>query len=426
VSRTNYRWTLPVLCMLTVFVSYIDRVNLSVATPAIMKELHFSRVQIGTLQTVFFVCYAVFQFPSGPITEYLGSRKVVPLALGWWSVFTCLTAACRQFPAWMIVRGLFAIGEAPMWPGMNSAIASWFPRRERGKAVGLMLLGSKFGPALGIPLSVLIMTHWGWRPIFVIFGIFGSFVGWLYYFLITSYPHESRFVNQAELEYIREGQVATAGPKKLMPPWGDFFRSTQFWAIGGQLAMAGYINIFFLAWLPVYLMEAHHFSLKEMGFGAILPEAGYAVGNMLCGTACDYLIGKKNATAKARAWFGGVGMVFCCLGLCLAAVAETKLMTLVGLTFALTCLGLNMNAVWTTCSDIGGKYTGTVTAWMNSVGNIVGGAAPVITAWIVTGYGWRPAILVAAGTGIIGGIFWIFVRPQTAIKHRPLEAAAKA
>ena len=422
-GRTNYRWTLAIFCMLTVFVSYIDRVNLSVATPSIMKELHFSKVQIGTLQTIFFFCYAVFQLPSGPVTEYFGSRKVVPLALGWWSVFTCLTAACRQFPAWMVVRGLFGLGEAPMWPGMNSAIAHWFPKRERGKAVGLMLLGSKFGPAVGIPVSVLIMAHWGWRAIFVVFGVFGLFVACAYYFFITSYPNENRFVNRAELEYIRDGQAVGGEPKKLMPPWSDFFRSTQFWAIGGQFAMAGYINYVFLAWLPVYLMEAHQFSLKQMGFGAILPELGFAAGNMFCGVASDYLIGKNIAGSKARAWFAGLGMLFCCFGLCLTALAISKWATLIWLTLALAFLGFTMNSSWTTCSDIAGRYTGTVSGWMNFVGNIVGGAAPIITAWVVTRYGWRAAILAAAVAGIIGAIFWIFVRPDVPLKHRFLEAA---
>ena len=52
-KRSNFRWILAIFAMLMTFMSYLDRVNLSVTAPAIMKELHFTKVHIGTLQTQF-------------------------------------------------------------------------------------------------------------------------------------------------------------------------------------------------------------------------------------------------------------------------------------------------------------------------------------------------------------------------------------
>jgi ACS family glucarate transporter-like MFS transporter len=286
--------------MLGTFMAYMDRVNLSVATPAIMKELHFTKVQIGTLQTVFFVCYALLQIPSGIIAdkEYLGHRKVIPLALGWWSIFTSLTAFCQQFSTWIIVRALFGMGEAPLYPAMTAAFAKWFPKRERGKAVGFLITGARFGPLVGMPLAVLIMVKWGWRSVFYIFGIMGVVVAIAYYLLLRTHPRESKYVNTAELDYIADGEAVAVTQKRAAPPWKDFLSSGQFWAIGGQFAMGTYINYMFIAWLPLYLLEAHHFSLKQMGFTATVPEFGYALGNIFCGVACDYLIGRKLAGAK--------------------------------------------------------------------------------------------------------------------------------
>lgn len=93
-KKTNFRWVLAVFAMLMTFMAYMDRVNLAVTTPAIISEFHYTKVQIGLLQTVFFVCYALFQIPSGTLVEYFGHRKIVPLSLAWWSVFTAMTAAC--------------------------------------------------------------------------------------------------------------------------------------------------------------------------------------------------------------------------------------------------------------------------------------------------------------------------------------------
>jgi ACS family glucarate transporter-like MFS transporter len=425
-KRTNFRWTLAVFAMLMTFMSYIDRVNLAVTTPAIIKELHFTKVQIGLLQTVFFLCYALCQIPSGTLTEFFGHRKIVPLSLAWWSVFTSLTAACRQFPSWIVVRGLFGIGEAPLYPGLNAAFSNWFPKRERGKAVAFMSSGSKFGPAVGIPVAAVIMANWGWRWVFVVFGAVGMVLALVYYALLRTHPRESKFVNQAELEYIADGQVVETGQKKAVAPWKDFLRSIQFWAVGGQFAVADYIQYVFMAWLPVYLMEAHHFSLKQMGFGAAIPELGFAAGNIFCGLACDYLIARGLLGSKSRAWFGGIGLVLCTVGLCLTAMSADKWMTVVWLTVALFSLGATLNASWSSCIDLGGKFTGTVTGWMNFWGNIIGAAAPMVTAWIATHYGWRSAILATASTGIIGAIIWIFVKPDVCLRGCGPEIAKAA
>jgi ACS family glucarate transporter-like MFS transporter len=420
-KRSNYRWTMAIFAMLGTFMAYMDRVNLSVATPAIMKELHFTKMQIGTLQTLFFVCYALCQIPSGMIADRdrFGHRKIVPLALGFWSIFTTLTAFCQSFTSWVVVRVLFGVGEAPLYPGLTAALAKWFPKRERGKAVGLMIMGARFGPLVGMPLAVLIMIRWGWRSVFVSFGVIGVVIAVAYYLLLRTYPRESKYVNQAELDYIADGQIeATPTQKKASPPWKDFLSSGQFWAIGGQFAMGTYINYMFIAWLPVYLLEVHHFSFKQMGFTAAIPELGYALGNIFCGVACDYLIGRKLAGAKSRAWFAGIAMLLCCGGLYLTATSPNRWITVMWLTFALFCLGINMNSAWTTCTHIAQNFAGTVSGWMNFCGNLFGALAPIVTAWVATRYGWQSAILVTAIVGMLGGVCWIFVKPDVPLTHR--------
>jgi ACS family glucarate transporter-like MFS transporter len=207
-----------------------------------------------------------------------------------------------------------------------------------------------------------------------------------------------------------------------MPPWKELLRSGQVWAVGAQFAMVDYIQYVFIAWLPVYLLEAHQFSLKQMGFLAPVPELGFAFGTIACGVVGDYLIGRGLAGSRSRAWFGGIGMLTCGLGLAVTAISSQKWTTLAGLTFALMSLGFTITSSWTSCTDIGGKFSATVSGWMNFWGNIVGGAAPIITAWIATRYGWQAAIFATASTGFIGAICWIFVKPHFPLQYRSVEA----
>jgi ACS family glucarate transporter-like MFS transporter len=409
---------LAAFAALLTFMSFMDRVNLSVTAPSIIKEFHFTMVQIGMMQTAFFISYALCQIPSGMITEFFGHRRVVPLAVVWWSIFTSTTAFCGKFSSWLVVRGLFGIGESPVFPGLNTAFAGWFPKKERGSASGFLVTGSCLGQIIGLPLSVMIMVTWGWRAVFVSFGIAGIAIAVAYYALLRTRPEECKFVNAAECEYIADGRVAAVGPKKAMAPWSEFLKSGQFWAVAVPAVSANFINYIFVTWLPVYLLEAHHFSLKQMGLASAFVFAGPALGGLTGGVIADRVIRKGRGPAKIRAWLGGIGLLLCCCGLYLTAVSANRYVTVMWLALSLACMGFSFNASWATCTDIGGRFAGTVTGWMNFWGQLIGGGlGPVLIAWIASHYSWRAAILVTATMGIIGAISWIFVKPDIPLKN---------
>ncbi len=418
-KRTNYRWILAILAFLIAFTMYIDRVNLAVAAPGIMDELHFTKVQLGFLSTVFFLSYALSQIPSGTLIELFGHRRVVALSLAWWSSFTFLTASCSSFASWVAVRALFGLGEAAGYPGLISAMQKWLPKWERGRAVGMMLLGSKIAPAVATPAAALLMISFGWRAIFWAFGVLGLLVALVYFVAIRTNPRESRFVNQAELDYIYEGKPAddsSKTQKKELAPWGTFLRSPQFWALGFQNAMSTFCNNVFIAWLPVYLLEAHHFSLKAMGFAAAIPDLSFGFGSLLSGMICDYLIGRKITNARIRAWVGIAGQLLFCLGLYLTVYTDGKGMAVLWLSVALGCQGLSVTSTWASPSDLGGRFSASVAGGMNFIGNFVGCTAPVVVGWVATEWGWQAAILVTATSGIIGALCWLFVRPDRPLK----------
>jgi ACS family glucarate transporter-like MFS transporter len=313
------------------------------------------------------------------------------------------------------------MGEAPAALGVNMAIYNWFPKHERGKAVAIFLFGSKLGPVLGIPAATMLMIHFGWRSVFWAFGAFGVLAALLYFLALKTHPYESRFVNKAELEYIYEGQPAAARTqKKELAPWGQFLRSPQVWGIGIQQGTGNFILWVFIAWLPVYLLEAHHFSLKAMGFAAAVPEAAYALGIFLCGAASDYVIGRKIVNSKVKGWFGAAGQLLCCLCVGMTAISEGKAATIFWLSIALAFLGFSFNSAWTSASDLGGRFSGSVSGWMQFVGALIGGVAPIVVAWIASGWGWTAAMLFTGLTGIIGAFCWLFVHPE-----RPLKGSAQ-
>lgn len=410
-APTQFRWKLAIIMFLICFISYMDRVNLSVATPHIMKEFSFTKMDMGLLQTAFFLGYAAMQIPGGIAAEVFGHRKVITGAAIFWSIFTALTAMCGSLSSFVAVRALFGVGEGPMAPSFGRFIYRWFNTNEKARGSSFLLGGVFFGPVVGPGLTVALMLAFGWRSVFFVFGLIGLILGVAWYYFATESPRENKFVNKAEADYIEEGMQVSPKAKEVAP-WKHFLKSSQFWAVGIQFFVTDYIMYVFLAWLPLYLMEAQNFSLAKMGFAASLPWLALCITTFATGYISDKLIAAGVSKYKVRTWSGILGLTICCITLYLGAIAKTPWLNVLWMTLSLGSLGLTFNASWAAGIDLGGQFSGSVSGWINFWGNLGGVAAPTLTAWIATSFGWQAAIVTTAAFAVIGAIAWLGVRPE--------------
>lgn len=424
---TKIRWVLGIFLFVLGFVAYMDRVNLSVAGPMIMEEFGFDKVQFGMVQTLFFAGYAIMQVPGGMIAEYFGARKAMTIAISWWSMFTILTATSSNFLTFGLVRALFGVGEGPLYPGGSVLVRNWFNHKERGTANSFILAGSFVGPVLAPAITVAVITAFGWKAIFYIFGGIGILVALGWWLIARDHPKDHPLVNSAELAIIVEGkEEALESEKREMAPWRNFLGSVQFWAIGIQYFVADYIMYVYLSWLPIYLMEAQNFSLKEMGVAAAFPWLALAITTLSSGFFSDRLIGKGISVNHVRTSFGAIGLVISSIALYLAAGSADPIITVVWLTISLGALGFTFSSSWASCNELGQKFTGTISGWMNLCGNLGGVVAPTLTAIIAIRFGWQWAISATAFIGVVGVMAWFLVRPDRPIvvsKNQGSQAA---
>ena len=71
------RWYILILISLMYLITYLDRVNISTAAPAISKEFGFDKITMGVIFSAFVWAYALFQVPGGWIGDRFGPRKVL-------------------------------------------------------------------------------------------------------------------------------------------------------------------------------------------------------------------------------------------------------------------------------------------------------------------------------------------------------------
>ncbi len=215
---TRFRWKLAYIMFFITFMVYMDRVNLSVATPTIMKEFGFSKLEMGYMQTAFFIGYSFMQVPGGIMAELFGHRKIVPIAVTLWSFFTALTAFCGSLWSFIIARVLFGVGEGPVYPAFNNFVANWFNKGEKAKANAFLIGGTFIGPVLGPVTTIALLVAFGWRSVFIIFGLLGLVAGALWYWFATDLPRKNSRVNLAEVAHIESG-TGQADEKKEVAPW---------------------------------------------------------------------------------------------------------------------------------------------------------------------------------------------------------------
>src|SRR5689334_10576546 len=167
---TAIRWRLFGLLLTVVTLTFIDRFNMNVAAKYVQQEFSLSDVQIGSLLSAFVLGYALFQAPGGWLGDRFGARRVLTVAIVWWSIFTGLTAASPDLPlsewfgvagSFWIVRFLIGVGEAPALPNTNKMIGRWMAVSERARGSSLFLVAVGIGGAFTPPLIAWIMVNWG-------------------------------------------------------------------------------------------------------------------------------------------------------------------------------------------------------------------------------------------------------------------------
>src|SRR5437867_9080838 len=199
-------------------ITYLDLVCISAAAPLIMQDLGLSVVQMSIVFSSFALAYSLFEVPTGWMGDVVGPRRVLTRIVLWWSGFTMLTGGAWNYLSLVLIRFLFGAGEAGAFPNAARSFSRWFPPEERGKAHGILFLGSRLGGAVAPALALLLIRHWGWRESFVLFGSIGIVWAVAWYRWYRDEPSEHRAVSSQELALIR-GNFPETIKRKARVPW---------------------------------------------------------------------------------------------------------------------------------------------------------------------------------------------------------------
>ena len=148
---TQSSFGFSILLVISIFINYIDRGNLSIAAPLLEKELSMTSSQLGALLSSFFWTYALVQLfgIAGWLTDRFPVGWVLAAGYFAWSAATAATGLVSSFAGLFVMRLVLGAGESVAYPCYSKILAGDFPQHHRGLANALIDAGSKIGPALG-------------------------------------------------------------------------------------------------------------------------------------------------------------------------------------------------------------------------------------------------------------------------------------
>jgi len=389
----RYAWVVVALLLVVWMLNYFDRQVIFSLFPLLQKELGVSSFQMGLLGTSFLWIYALCSPWAGHVADRFGKKWIICLSLFVWSAITLLTGMAHSFRELIVLRSLMGVSEACYLPAGLALIAAFHTERTRSRAISLHYTGTYIGTVLGGFLGGWAGMHYGWRPVFLVFGLIGCAYGAVLLGVLREPPRQS----------VETVPAKARSDVRFGPAFRAIVRTPGYKKIFAVFAIASICDWAIYTWMPLYLYENFHFSLAKAGFTATF--------YMKAGGFAGLLIGGVLADAWARRSSRGRAFTQCA-GLLLAApflMASGLTGSTVTLYLGMTLFGIGKgiydgNTMPLLCEGIAPEMRATAFGILNFGGTFSGGVIAAAAGALKNTLGLGHTFFACGALLLIGGL----------------------
>ena len=372
------RWAILALLAIGAMIAYVDRTSMSsaIAAHAFKTQFRLSDVGRGWVNSAFFWSYALMQVPMGWVVDRYGVKRPYALSFFIWCIAAALTSMTTALGALILMRLIVGAAEAVVVPASYRWLRDNFREDQNGTSVGLYMLGTKAGPALGAPLAAWLIVSYNWRAMFAITGLVG---------LIWLVPWLLMVKNDAPVAKVT---AASAQSPSSGISTGSILSSPMIW---GTLIVAfcyNYFTFYCMTWMPAYLVEQRGLSLERSGLYTFFSFAGIACVALVSGWVADRLIRRGGNAVFIRKAFTIAGFLGACT-IVLGAHTNSVSMALFWNVFSLSFVGLTTanNLALCRLTLVPAPVVGLVTGIQQVATSLAGITAPILSGWLLQATG---------------------------------------
>jgi MFS transporter, ACS family, tartrate transporter len=396
IAKTARR-ILPIL-MVCYFAAFLDRVNIGFAALTMNQDLGFSASAFGFGAGIFFLGYVLCELPSNLFLARVGARIWIARILITWGLLSAATAFVWGPASFYSVRVLLGAAEAGFFPGMIFYMTLWFPRQHRARMFATFNVAVPLASVIGAPISGLVLGHlngWhnlaGWQWMFILEALPAVIMGIVVLLALPDTPRTASFLAADERQWLAKRLEAQRTEQE----------ATEHFSVGRALTDPRVLLMCLIAvglvmgttgiaiWMPQFI-KAFGLSNVQTSFVTAIPAA--------CMGLAMIVVGRHSDRTGERVWHTAGPFLVSAIGFTIAALTDSSLLGLIGLTIGATGIGGASPTIWIFPTTL---LTGTAAAagiaLINSVGSTGGFFGPTIIGWVrdATG-GFSGALLVLA------------------------------
>ena len=398
-NHSRYKWYVVGMLWCISFFDYADRQGIFSLFPLLDKEMHLTPVQLGLLGSVFAWFYGLGAPFAGYVVDRIRRKTAMLGGLYVWSIVTIATTLSRSFRHLFAFMAAEGAAETIYVPSAMSMISDYHGKATRSRAMGIHQTSVYVGTIGGGFLAGLIGEHYGWRWSFILLGGLGFILGLILLGLLRE-PQRGA----ADLEdRTTPAHTPAVGRASVGKSIKLILGTPTAVLLMGAFMCANFVALVLLSWMPKFLYDKFHMSLAMAGLSATLfAQVASMVGSPLGGWFADMFRRRffgGRILVQAIAVFCGAPFVFFC------GRAGTVGWVVVMLTGWGFFKGLYDANIFASVFDVvPPEVRGTTAGFMNMVGWLGGGAAPVVIGFVAQRIGPSQAISLSCFVYVAAGI----------------------
>ena len=373
----QYWWKVVALCFAGWVLMYADRTILGPVMGKIAEEFGLNNTQLGAVNSIFFLTYAIMQIPFGILGDIIGRRLIIAFGFVLFGITTGLSGIASGLGIFMIYRALTGVGEGAYYGPQYALSGEAIPTKSLTLGTAIINSGMAFGTSGGYLLSSYLVLEKGnhWSLPFFIMAVPTVIVGLLFMTL------KERVIKPEDAGKELAHKESTENVATERKSGLSVFKNKNLICAFLLLFCSIYANFVIITWLPKFLQTERGFEGTSVGFIASLVPWASVPGALIISRLSDKF--KKTKifvfSLVPLALISTFGMAY---------VTDRTVLILMLILYGLTGkLALDPILVTYVTKNSPKEALGTALSAYNFIGMSAAITAPYVTGWIADTFG---------------------------------------